>query len=160
MPVACTFFLNRQSMSTLTCPGFGSIPAYSGLGAHVDDPGSTSLKKEGPLPTGTYYIIDRQSGGRVGWFNDLWHDVRAGTNRSQWFALYRNDGAIDDWTFVQGVRRGNFRLHPAGWWGVSQGCITLPHHRQFDKLRQFLKAQPTTRIPGTVIDYYGTVTVR
>ena len=49
---------------TLTCPGFGSMSAYSGFGDHVDDPGSTALEKEGPLPIGTYYIIDRQSGGR------------------------------------------------------------------------------------------------
>ncbi|NRO95471.1 DUF2778 domain-containing protein [Paraburkholderia sp. NMBU_R16] len=160
MPVACTFVLNRSSVSNLVCPGFGSVPAYSGRGKHIDDPGATALKKAGPLPAGTYFIVDRQSGGRLGWFNDLMADARAGTDRSRWFALYRNDGTIDDWTFVEGVRRGNFRLHPSGWWGMSEGCITLPHAGQFDKLRQFLKAQPTRKIPGTTINYYGTVTVR
>lgn len=104
-------------MPNLLCPGFGSVPAYSGMGKHVDDPDATALEKEGPLLAGTYFIVDRQSGGRFGRFNDFVADARAGTNRSTWFALYRNDATIDDWTFVQGVRRGNFRLHPSGWWG-------------------------------------------
>ncbi|WP_254367149.1 tlde1 domain-containing protein [Paraburkholderia sp. NMBU_R16] len=34
------------------------------------------------------------------------------TQGHQWFALYRNDGVVDDYTFIDGVRRGNFRLHP------------------------------------------------
>ena len=130
------------------------------MGKYKDNPNATAVQKEGPLPTGTYFIVDRQSGGRLAWFSDLWRDMRAGTKRSEWFALYRNDGTIDDWTFIHGVRRGNFRLHPSGWWGVSEGCITLPSVGQFHKLRQFLKAQPTANIPGTLIDYYGTVTVQ
>ncbi|WP_433691402.1 tlde1 domain-containing protein [Kosakonia cowanii] len=31
---------------------------------------------------------------------------------SDWFALYYDDIGIDDWTWVKGVQRGNFRLHP------------------------------------------------
>ncbi|MDE8555645.1 DUF2778 domain-containing protein [Pantoea vagans] len=36
------------------------------------------------------------------------------TDCSTWFGLFRDDGKIDDLTFVQGIRRGNFRLHPIG----------------------------------------------
>lgn len=65
-----------------------------------------------------------------------------------------------DWTFVEGVRRGNFRLHPNGRWGVSDGCITLVSQHQFDRLRDYLLSQPTKPIPGTSTPYYGTVDVR
>ncbi|WP_434116303.1 DUF2778 domain-containing protein [Paraburkholderia caffeinilytica] len=160
MPAECFFTLNRQHMSALFCPGFGSVPAFSGNGRYVNDPGSTSVAKDGPLPTGTYYIVARQSGGRHGPVNDIIADTLNGTHRAEWFSLYRNDGVIDDFTVVNGVRRGNFRLHPVGYWGISEGCITLPHPLQFNQLRAYLKSQTPAKIPGTQIDYYGRVTVR
>lgn len=61
---------------------------------------------------------------------------------------------------INGIRRGNFRLHPAGRLGESDGCITLQNPAQFDKLRAFLKAQPTFLVPGTLLRAYGKVTVR
>lgn len=70
------------------------------------------------------------------------------------------DGKIDDWTFVSGVRRGNFRLHPNGSWGVIDGCITLTSQSQFDRLRDYLLSQPTKMMPGSSTPYYGTVDVR
>lgn len=75
-------------------------------------------------------------------------------------SLYRNDGVIDDFTVVNGVRRGNFRLHPVGFWGISEGRITLPHPAQFNQLRAYLKSQTPAKIPGMHMDYYGRVTVR
>lgn len=45
----------------------------------------------------------------------------SGSDRSVWFALYRDDGNIDDWTFIDHVERGHFRLHPAGCMGISEG---------------------------------------
>ncbi|MFP3617622.1 DUF2778 domain-containing protein, partial [Paraburkholderia sp. SIMBA_050] len=75
-------------------------------------PNSTTVPNDGPLPAGVYYIVDRQSGGRMGWLNDFRSDLLAGTHRADWFALYRNDGVIDDWTSLNGIRRGHFRLHP------------------------------------------------
>lgn len=160
MPVECYFTLNRTRMSALICPGFGSVAAFSGGGKYINNPGATTVKDDGPLPTGTYYIVDRQSGGRLGLVWDFFKDLRAGTQRSQWFALYRNDEKIDDYTSIQGIRRGAFRLHPVGYVGISEGCITLPNHTQFDQLRTFLKSQQTRTIPGTSINYYGTVVVR
>lgn len=160
MPAECTFVLNRKRMSVLNCSGFGTSLAFSGNGRFVDDPDATAIPDDGPLPKGIYYIVDRQSGGRLGWLNDIGTDLLAGTHRSDWFALYRNDGRIDDWTFINGVKRGNFRLHPVGYWGISEGCITLPHRGQFERLRKFLKAQQTARIPGTNIAYYGRVSVK
>lgn len=58
------------------------------------------------------------------------------------------------------MRRGNFRLHPNGRFGVSEGCITLLSTQQFDKLRAWLLSQETKMVPGTSLPYYGTVAVR
>jgi hypothetical protein len=60
---------------------------------------------------------------------------------------------------IGGVRRANFRIHPVGYWGLSEGCITLPNIHNFYALRAWLKRQVTAKMPGTDIDYYGTVTV-
>ena len=160
MPISCTFTLNHKSISEFACPGFGSVPAFSGRNRYVNDPRSTAVPKAGPLPTGTYFIIDRQSGGRFGWLWDRIEDIGARTTRSEWFALYRNDDLIDDSTFVKGIERGHFRVHPVGRFGRSDGRITLPDVEQFNKLRAYLRSQPKGRIPGTAIDYYGTVSVR
>jgi hypothetical protein len=160
MPVACSFRLNGKRMSVLLCPGFGGVAAFSGDGVSIDDPTATAKQDEGPPPVGKYYIVDRQSGGRLGWLEDAVKDAFVHSNRREWFALYRNDGKIDDWTFVNGVRRGNFRLHPVGRLGESKGCITLANPTQFDQLRAFLKSQASAKIPGTDINYYGTVEVR
>jgi hypothetical protein len=54
---------------------------------------------------------------------------------SEWFALWRDDGGIDDYTWIEGVKRGNFRLHPGT---LSEGCITLPHDSDFATLRNAL----------------------
>lgn len=160
MPAECSFPLNSQRISILTCAGFGAVTAFSGNGRYINDPGSTNIENDGPLPRGVYYIVDRESGGRMGWLNDFRADLLAGTHRSDWFALYRNDGVIDDWTSIDGIRRGQFRLHPVGYWGISDGCITLPLKKDFEALRHFLKAQRTAIVPGTTLKYYGRVVVK
>lgn len=160
MSVSCTFLLNNQPMSTLICPGVGSMAAFSGLPSYVDNPAATAVQDAGPLPKGTYYIVSRQSGGRIGWLRDWLKDRGSNVRHDDWFSLYRNDNVIDDYTFINGVRRGNFRLHPNGRFGVSEGCITLASKAQFYKLRDFLLSQETRAIPGTTIRYYGTVEVR
>lgn len=160
MPISCTYTLNHKSISEFACPSFGSVPAFSGRNQYTNDPGSTAVAKAGPLPAGSYFIIDRQSGGRFGWLWDRIEDLGARTTRSEWFALYRNDDVIDDNTFINGIQRGNFRLHPVGRFGRSDGCITLLNVDQFNKLATYLRKQPKSRIPGTAIDYYGTVTVQ
>ena len=113
MAVACTFKLNRKSTSQLVCPGVGSFPAFSGQKEGRDNPAMVSKADIGPLPLGRYYIVDRQSGGRLGWLRD-WASRHYSVDRNEWFALYRDDGVIDDATSVGGVSRGAFRLHPIG----------------------------------------------
>ncbi|WP_309296517.1 tlde1 domain-containing protein [Paraburkholderia terrae] len=63
MPVYCTFTLDNRETSMLDCLGFGAVPAYSGHGKGRDNPNDVADVGVGPIPPGTYYIIDRQSGG-------------------------------------------------------------------------------------------------
>ncbi len=42
-------------------------------------------------------------------YNKLFRGAEFG--HSDWFALWRDDMSIDDWTWVNSVKRGNFRLH-------------------------------------------------
>lgn len=147
-------------MSALTCPGLGVFPAFSGNGAARNQPGSVKLKDEGPLPPGRYYIVNRPSGGRLGAVREEVTDLFAGTDRSSWFALFRDDGVLNDLTWVDKVRRGQFRTHPVGPRGLSLGCITLAHFDQFNRLRARIKTGPVMAIPNGRGTAYGTVTVR
>jgi hypothetical protein len=160
MPAQCVFTLNGKNTSMLSCGGFGAVSAFSGNGPYIGNPAATDVPNAGPIPAGRYYIIKREAGGRLGRLRDFGLDMWSNSDRTTWFALYSADGTIDDWTFVNGIRRGNFRLHPNGRWGVSDGCITLVSQKQFDRLRDYLLSQPTKPIPGTITPYYGTVDVR
>ena len=159
MGLACSFALNRQATSQLVCPGLGSFAAFSGQKEGRNNPAAIDKPDIGPLPTGRYFIVDRQSGGRMGWLRDTVLADFYTTDRSAWFALYRDDGKVDDETSVNGVTRGAFRLHPFGPRGLSEGCITLLHAADFTRLHDQLKKDGlTTAIPGGGAAY-GTVDV-
>jgi hypothetical protein len=57
-------------------------------------------------------------------------------------------------TFINGVRRGNFLLHPVEHPNVSNGCIKVAHRAQFDRLPAYLRSQKAEKVPGTNTDYY------
>lgn len=157
-PASCIYRLNGQHLSTLTCDG-RTFAAFSGNGDDINAPGAIARIDSGPLPTGRYYIVDRQSGGRFGWLWDLGARLAPGTGRDHWFALYRIDGKIDDETYIEGVRRGQFRLHPMGSGRISKGCITLVSHTAFARLSAYLRSADLAYIPGTNIRFYGVVDV-
>jgi hypothetical protein len=160
MPIRCGFSLNDQETSQLWCSGFGAVVAYSGDGRGRDNPRATALRDVGPLPAGTYYIVDRQSGGMLGWARDLWSQrVFGTTDRTKWFALWNpNTG---DTTNINGIERGAFRIHPEGQLHLSKGCITVVSHFDFDQLERFIRShRPDVPIPGNTMRAYGTVEVR
>jgi hypothetical protein len=78
----CSFDLN-EPLTTFKI-GTATFAAFSGYGAYINKCASTCLANFGPIPTGSYYIIDRQSGGRFGW---LWDRVRG---HADWFAYMRS----------------------------------------------------------------------
>lgn len=148
----CYFNLNGEMHSSFVYDGVRAT-AFSGNGPDRNNPGSGAVARNGPIPPGSYWIVDRASGGTLGGLRDLI------SHRDQWFALYRDDGSIDDETFYDGVRRGEFRLHPIGPLRMSIGCIVLEYATEFDALRTYLKAQPLQLIPGTATRTYGLVAV-
>lgn len=148
-----TFELNNKPMSTFKT-GVISFPAFSGLDRHVNDRGSSCLAVEGPIPPGTYYIFDRQSGGLLGPLRELFND------KVSWFALYAADEKIDDETYCKKVKRGAFRLHPKGDLGRSEGCITIDKIGDFHHISAMLRGACQAEVPGSKLKAYGKVMVR
>ncbi len=151
--IDCKFELNGKPMSTFWC-GATRFPAFSGLGEHVNRRASACILNKGPIPPGTYYIFDRQSGGLLGPLKDLF------TGRDEWFALYAIDNFIDDETYCKQVKRGLFRLHPKGRFGISQGCIVIESRKDFLFLRTILKNTKSKTIPNVGLEAHGKVVVR
>lgn len=149
--LVCTFRLNNLPMSALSL-GASSFPAFSGEEGRTNSP-SHQCVPNGPIPRGTYYIVDRESGGRLGALRDK-------ANKADWwFALYADDLRVDDTTFCDNVMRGQFRLHPSGWTGQSAGCITLPFMHDFLVLRRLILSQEMFDIPCVDTKAYGQVVV-
>lgn len=76
---------------------------------------------------------------------------------------HSNNQTMSDHVFVNGVRRGSFRLHPLNTdgSGVSWGCITLYHSTDFQLLRRLLLSKPKVRVPGgNGLMAYGRIDVR
>lgn len=160
MPVRCTFLLNNKTTSTLECSGFGLVDAYSGQKQGRDNPRDTAMSNIGPLPAGTYYLVDRQSGGMLGWARD-WYDAHGWgtTDHSKWFMLWNPNGG--DTTMIDGIRRGNFRLHPEGPMRLSEGCITVVSPFAFESLQRYIRSHNADLpVPGSTLRAYGTVDVR
>ncbi len=149
----CTFELNGKPMSAFKI-GASSFPAFSGDGGHVNRRVSACIRSYGPIPPGEYFILDRESGGRIGWLRDLF------SGRTDWFALYANDEKIDDETWCEEVKRGRFRLHPKGPRGVSNGCIVIDNGTNFLFIRSILRSQTPINIEGTDIQAWAKVIVK
>ncbi len=148
-----SFKLNGKPMSVFA-GGVSAFPAFSGLGEHVNRRLSACLPSKGPIPPGSYYIFDRESGGRLGWWRDLF------SGRGDWFALYADDGKIDDYTWCEQVKRGQFRLHPKGRSGISEGCIVIDNPGDFQYLSGILRNGPQTVVEGIELMAWGRVSVQ
>lgn len=159
-PIQCTFRLNNKPISVLHCDGVGDFAAFSGNKSEIDNPAAVAIPDVGPLPPGRYYIVDRGSGGLFAHIRDFFMDLINHTDRDKWFALYRDDGNVDDWTYINDVGRGHFRLHPHGLANISDGCITLADPPAFYRLRDRLLHTTLIPIPGGKGFAYGTVEVQ
>lgn len=157
--IMARFALNGLPSSILTVPGVGNFPAFSGQKYGRNNASMAGRKEIGPIPPGRYFVVGRESGGRLGAITEFMLKNVYGTDRATWFALYNDDWQIDDHVFVDGVKRGNFRLHPAGPRGLSEGCITLLHLSDFDYLRAAMLKTTMIPVPCTSFKAYGTITV-
>lgn len=150
--LTCTFKLNSQPLSKLRV-GAREFDAFSGTGQYVNRPQHACLKSFGPIPPGSYFLLDRESGGVLGTLRDMF------TGRSDWLALYADDGSVDDQVVCDQIRRGNFRLHPKGPLGLSEGCITIERPGDFEVIRSLIRNEKTSAIPGSQLKSYGRVVV-
>lgn len=158
------FLVNNQSHAPLYMFGVGTFMAFSGEGIYRNRGGCTGVPNNGPLPAGKYWIVDRPAGGlrsqMEAWGKDLGNTLLGKpTHHTEWFALYRDDSQIDDWTWVNGVKRGNFRLHPIGGGGHSYGCITLMSYADFQGLRRALLSTNTIPARNSGLQAYGWIEV-
>ena len=162
MPARLSMRLNSQSTTPLSigyddderqiCTSV-SFPVFSGTPEHRNKPESTHLADAGPIPLGRYYVVDRPTGGGRDWVRQNLWDF---DGRGDWFALFRIDGNVNDYTRVRGTRRGNFRMHPGT---RSVGCVTFTQKSHFDQARRILLSQSTATVPGSGLSYYGILTV-
>ncbi len=166
MAINGKFILTGTLFSPLILPGVGHFMAFSGNEFYRNRPACAAILDNGPLPLGRYYIVKRPTNGwrtlaRTLPKESLTWASSTPVIHAEWFGLYRQDSYIDDYTFIEGVERGNFRLHPIGPLGVSKGCITLQHRSDFLKIRQALMTYTygNTTIPGTDLYTYGTIEV-
>ena len=155
----CNFILNDQPLSDLVVGGsrFAGgerFPSFSGMDEHRNKRASACHPNIGPIPPGQYYIFDRQSGGRMAALREAF-----GTSKEGWFALYKDDGQIDDQVICESISRGQFRLHPKGPLGISQGCITIDSESDIQRLRALLRSIPAVAVAGTSLKAYGIITV-
>lgn len=163
MALSGKFVINDAYYSPLSFPGVGTFLAFSGNGAYRNRGGCGMKPAVGPVPAGKYWIVDRPEGGIRSQVNagarDIYnHVVKGATFRhNEWFALWRDDWGIDDYTWVEGVKRGNFRLHPGT---LSEGCITLAHDSDFAMLRGALLRTQQIDVPCMrKLKAYGTIEV-
>lgn len=164
MPIQGRFVVNNQPFSPLSMSGVGTFMAFSGKGIYQGRGGCTAVPDNGPIPAGKYWIVDRPTGGigsqALAWAKDTRNSILGRpSHHNEWFALYRDDGKIDDYTWINGVKRGNFRLHPAGGRGVSLGCITLPSYSDFAAIRAALLHTPTIPAGNSGLHAYGWIEV-
>ncbi|MBT0962864.1 tlde1 domain-containing protein [Denitromonas iodatirespirans] len=98
-------------------------------------------------------LLGSGRGGLLGPLRDFF------TGRDDWFALYAADGRIDDETFCDAVKRGNFRLHPKGRLGRSEGCVVIDRAADYVHLRTLLKSVRPQTVPGASLQAYGSLVV-
>jgi RHS repeat-associated protein len=143
--------LNSRPTTTMLSSFDTTYTVYSGNPPYRNQPDATSLRAQGPLPEGTYYIVDRPMGGTETFLSAIIQ--RTG------FALYRRDALINDATFVDGIFRNQFRLHAEGPRQSSEGCIVVLADESYKELRKRLLSTRREAIPGTSLLHYGTITV-
>ena len=157
------FVINDAYYSPLSFPGVGTFLAFSGNGAYRNRGACGMIPQMGPVPPGKYWIVDRPEGGFRSQINtgvrDFYNQFANGATfkHSEWFALWRDDWGIDDYAWIGGVKRGNFRLHPGI---LSEGCITLPHDSDFAMLRNALLRTQQIDVPCMkTLKAYGSIEV-
>lgn len=153
-------------IAKLQIGGIGQFPVFSGMGNYINRPECSDLKNAA-IPPGSYWIVDRPTGGLYSRGQTLVKHIWTGNHYGEWFGLFRKDGVIDDKTAFDaghGISfyRGGFRMHPLrpDGTGISEGCITFYRHEDFNTVRQaLLHTQRHDVLGAGQLQAYGDVTV-
>jgi len=100
--IYCTLNLREISHDgklKLRCAGSGVFDVFSGLGEFKNN-ADYYMEKNGPIPPGVYWIVERPDGGLRSWLKQKEKEWRTGNSYDDWFALYKDDGLINDRTIV------------------------------------------------------------
>ncbi|WP_329958882.1 tlde1 domain-containing protein [Paraburkholderia sejongensis] len=73
--------------------------------------------------------------------------------------MYRSSRQSATLNWLNGVKRGQFRLHPKGGRGLSIGCITVENYAEFSTIRRSLLHTGTVQVGSTGLLAYGTIEV-
>ena len=97
-------YLNLRDVSAennlkLICVGVGNFDVFTGLG-ELKNNANYYMEKNGPIPPGIYWIVDRPTGGFGSWLKKKEKEFRTGNVYDDWFALFKDDGSINDQTIV------------------------------------------------------------
>ena len=136
--VTATFSITNESLTIRdnTTGVSYTVSAFSGN----SNPADEWVPNTGPLPMGTYAIIENQ--------------------RDDWWELWYNDGTWNDTTTgPNGVTRGQFRLHAGT---NSLGCITMTPGTTTNNIIAMLQTTVTTLLQefnGPLKVFYGTLKV-
>lgn len=150
MALQGTLILNGADYVPFNLYGVGVFMAFSGKGVYMNNAACGAIPNEGPIPPGKYWIVDRGSGGRLSRLiaksQDFYNRMYEGAefDHDEWFALFKDDWTIDDHSWIDGVKRGLFRLHPGR---VSNGCITLVHNSDYALIRNALMQTSLIQVP-------------
>ncbi len=142
--------LNGADYATFNIYGVGVFMAHSGDRIYRNNGACRAITNDGPLPRCKYWIVERGSCGLASKARakalDLFNRFDYGTEfgRDEWFALYKDDWGINDGTWVDGVHRVLFRLHPDK---VSKGCITIDHNSDYALIRNALLKTTSVQVP-------------
>ncbi|CAI1614424.1 Protein of uncharacterised function (DUF2778) [Serratia quinivorans] len=131
------------------CYGKGTFEVFSGQAPRINMP-RCSFIENAALPPGQYWIVDRPLGGIKNRILTFGKDTWFGTNHDEWFGLY-NFQTMSDTTFVNGISRGAFRLHPLrpDGTGESWGCITFFRNSDFQQVRRAILSRKKFKVPGS-----------
>lgn len=147
----------------LYCPGLGEFDVISGAEQYLNNPDCSDIEKAA-IPPGTYWVVDRPKGSFSNQVRAELIDLSKAyrNNHSDWFGLYNNQ-TMSDYVYVNGIKRGGFRLHPldSDGSGVSWGCITLKNYDDFYTLRASLLSGKKGKVPGGKgLEAYGRIEVK
>jgi len=92
----------REEFSFFKCPGIGGFEVFSGTGKFRNKI-ECSYRKNSTIPPGSYWIVDRPTGGIGSKLLASAKSLYSGNDRGKWFALYRVDEKMDDETIFEGV---------------------------------------------------------